>query len=82
MQPGCADLVSTASRSLPRRRAFTFALKTASPLSALEIIDGPTLKALRQAQDELRVLSVNGKKLRRLVPDRASRGGAKRRATP
>ena len=27
------------------------------------------------------VLSVNGKTLRRLVPDRASRGGAKRRAS-
>ena len=36
-----------ALKTLRCERVFPFALKTAAPLSALEIIDGPTLKAQR-----------------------------------
>ena len=39
-------------------------------LSVQKTFGGTTLKALRQAQDKLRLLSVNGKKLRRPCLDR------------
>ena len=53
----CERRLWFALNTLRCERRLWFALKTPSAVSVQEISEGTTLKALRQAQDKLRVMS-------------------------